>query len=81
MAVCWVGDAVGFNTRPSPAAVTFIHIDGAHVDLHSFYTLRDFNELWPLHSATQLQEYQTVPTHYLIYQIISCELRFSMRWV
>jgi len=81
MAFCWVGDAVGLNTRPSPAAATFIHIDVAHVGLHSFYTLGDFNELWPLHNATQLQGYQSVPTRHLTYQIISCELRFSLRWV
>jgi predicted membrane-bound dolichyl-phosphate-mannose-protein mannosyltransferase len=81
MAVCWVGYAVGFNTRPSPTAVTFTHIDGAHVGLHSFYSVRDFNELWQLHNATQLQEYQIVPTRDLIYQIISRELRFSLRWV
>jgi len=81
MAVCWVGYAVGFNTRPSPAAVTFTYIDGAHVDLHSFYNLRDFNELWQLHNATQRQEYQIVPTRDLIYRIISCELRFSLLWV
>ena len=82
---------MGFNTRPSPVAVTFTHIDGAHVDLHSFYTLRDFNELWQLYSAKQLQEYQTVTarhlvyqtvtTRHLVYQIISCEFWFSLRWV
>lgn len=60
MAVCWVGDALGFNTRPCPAVLTFIHIDGATEGLYCCCSLRDFSELWQLYCETQLQEHQTV---------------------